>query len=87
MTSRSRQRFLDWDTDSSNHWGGRREGGSRGRKDVHLWLVGVWQKPARYCKAVVFQLQKSFLKLDLIRMGDFYPSKNFKLKKILATVC
>ena len=27
--------------------------------DVYLWLipVDVWQKPAQYCKAIIFQLK------------------------------
>ena len=31
---------------------------------VNLWLilVDVWRKPARYCKAILFQLKKNFKK-------------------------
>ena len=44
--------------------GGRWEGDSRAGTLVHGWLVrvGVWQKPARYCTAIVLQSNK-FLKI------------------------
>ena len=35
-------------------WGGRQKGGS---KRVYLWLthVEVWQKTAKFCKAIILQ--------------------------------
>jgi len=41
-------------------WGGRREGGSRGRGHTSfLWLirVDVRQRPTQYCKAIILQLK------------------------------
>ena len=46
-------------------WGGRWEGGSRGRGYmVYLWLihVEVWQKTTKFCKAIILQLINNFLK-------------------------
>ena len=36
----------------------------RERTSVHLWLiyVHVWQKPTRYCKAIILRLKMIFLK-------------------------
>ena len=38
-------------------WGGKWEGGSKGRRCVYLWLihVEVWQKTTKFCKAVILQ--------------------------------
>ena len=40
-------------------WGGRWEGGSRGRGYVYLWLihVDIWQKTTKFCKAIILQLK------------------------------
>ena len=40
-------------------WGRRWEGGSRGKRHVYLWLIhiDVWQKPTKYCKAIIIQLK------------------------------
>ena len=47
--------------------GGRWEVGGRFKKEgmyVYLWLmhVNVWQKPARYCKAFILQLERNLKK-------------------------
>ena len=39
-------------------WGGRWEGGLRGRGHrVHLWVIhaDIWQKTTKFCKAIVLQ--------------------------------
>jgi len=40
-------------------WGRRWEGGSRRKRHVYLSLihVDVWQKPTKYCKAIILQLK------------------------------
>ena len=40
-------------------WSGSWEGGSRGRRHVHPWLihVDVWQEPTQYCKAITLRLK------------------------------
>ena len=43
-------------------WGGRLEGGSRGREYMYyLWLihVDVWQKSIQYYKPIIPQLKKN----------------------------
>ena len=38
-------------------WGGKWEGGSKGRGCVSLWLIHVefWQKTTKFCKEVILQ--------------------------------
>ena len=45
-------------------WGGRWEGGLRGRECVYLWLIPVdaWQKPTQHCKAIILQLKMNKVK-------------------------
>ena len=52
------------------------EAGRRFRREgtyVYLWLihVDIWQKPAQYCKAIIFQLKinKFFKKSQGIHIG------------------
>ena len=45
-----------------------REMGRRFKREgtyVHLWLICVdgWQKPTKFCKAIIFQLKNKFLKV------------------------
>ena len=55
-------------------WGGKWEGGSRGRGRIYmyLWLipVDVWQKLTQYYKAIILQLKKHF---------DIYPEMDYIL--------
>ena len=45
-------------------WGGRREEGSGWGTHVYLWRIhfDIWQKATTFCKAIVLQLKKYFLK-------------------------
>ena len=45
---------------------------------VYLWLthVDVWQEPAQYCKAIIFQLKKK--KKDLFKLKSFAQQKKRK---------
>ena len=46
-------------------WGGRWEGGLRGRGHrVHLWVIhaDIWQKTTKFCKAIVLQLKNKLKK-------------------------
>ena len=51
--------------------GGRWEGGSKGRgyTYAYLWLihVEVWQKAAKFCKAVILRLKINFKNLKMKR--------------------
>ena len=47
-------------------WGGRWEGVSKGRGHyVYLWLIHaeLWQKTAKFCKAIMLQLKNKLKKL------------------------
>ena len=46
-------------------WGGKWEGGLRGRGYMYMHAKGwhetiVWQKPLRYCKVIILQLKIKF---------------------------
>ena len=45
-------------------WGGRREGGSRGRGHMGTY---VWQKPTQFYKAIILQLKINKFKIKRIQ--------------------